>query len=1276
MKGAAPASPARFRHRPHYAQLAVLTLLFAVSTTLFWAYRIPPRQKVQIVAPVETDPARDWHDNVWPLREQTPWDISTDFPYPRRFQADVTEGTWLRLDVHPNSGDIVFDILGDIYCISGDDWGVPARARPVLLGVPKEADARFSPDGMRLAFRSDAGLGLDNIWVIPWHGCSNMDVRPSTNTPSKLASALAARDADEALLVAGVPETAERRERRLQREGRLDAVRITNETYRFVTDPRWHPYDERIIATKWYTGSITIPGGEGWTYDAPTTRTLKTVSSGAGNRTVIRELPRGWKAEDYPDVNLGPEQLIWYGKDAVIYSKNVQLNGRYEYGQNIHKGIYAIFSCNLTSGAVQTLVDALPGGASRPELSRDQRTLAFVRRVRDKQVLYLLDIASGTLHNVWDGLSHDLQLVGGIAGTYPSFAFTPNDDAIIIWAHGLIWRVPLSLSPAGQRVAGNTPSPIPFIAHLELQLADTRKEALDLVALETRPSHPVRTFRELDVDYAGSRVVFEAAGVTYMHDTARNLTTELPRLHSNAAYFSPAFVPDTELIIHTRWVDDVETRSDTAIFSTFELVHVASGRVWEVAGLPAGRHFSPSVSGGKGSLRKLAFMRAAGDVITGNVVETANPGLYVADIELPDIAFVSPGARTGSRFARATNVRRIGSDVAATTMGFLRLEFASANQVLVHTPRRTVSVNLDSDPEASGLPAHTTLAQGRMSSELRVRPTRGPHGAAFVDHYHVYYIPQVMAHTDLWAKPANATPGLVRLTINGGHDLAWSGSGETLFWASGPTIHSVEVDKLAECREESQADMLTFGINCVALLVKRHPVSIEHASDISRLREEARGVAEAAGDHNANSDVLIIANATILTMASGSGPSEDIVYHASLVTRGGIIEAVGPTAAVVVPEGATVLDAQGGFVTPGFVDAHAHWGDYMVRFPATSWEMQVFLAYGVTTLHNPSALTVEAFAQRSRLERGQLIGPRIFSTGMVLFGGGWPGIHHEVVDMQQARESLWRIRNEAGPYMLAYKNYQLPSRASRQRLLLASREVGLMCVPEGGANWDWDLTYIIDGMTTMEHSLPISPLYEDVLALFSASGTGYTPTHIVSYGGIMGEEIVWSTKDIPNDEKLRHFIPHTQLYELSESTSRPAYSFELWNMSSDARKLARRGIPVHIGAHGEQPMGLNYHSEMWFSRQGGLSNYEVFRAATLDAAKTFGLDAAIGSLVPGKLADFLIYPPGVDILADDIQRSRELSYVARGGRIWNATVMEEVWPVKGKRQAMPPYNVD
>lgn len=97
------------------------------------------------------------------------------------------------------------------------------------------------------------------------------------------------------------------------------------------------------------------------------------------------------------------------------------------------------------------------------------------------------------------------------------------------------------------------------------------------------------------------------------------------------------------------------------------------------------------------------------------------------------------------------------------------------------------------------------------------------------------------------------------------------------------------------------------------------------------------------------------------------------------------------------------------------------------------------------------------------------------------------------------------------------------------------------------------------GMTTVEHNIPVSILYDDILTLYLLSGTGSTPTHIVNYGGPMGEQLLWATTDIPNDPKyvlpqhcrmdpsqrhtlcrLRRFTRHDILEGLSESTSRPA----------------------------------------------------------------------------------------------------------------------------------------
>jgi hypothetical protein len=68
---------------------------------------------------------------------------------------------------------------------------------------------------------------------------------------------------------------------------------------------------------------------------------------------------------------------------------------------------------------------------------------------------------------------------------------------------------------------------------------------------------------------------------------------------------------------------------------------------------------------------------------------------------------------------------------------------------------------------------------------------------------------------------------------------------------------------------------------------------------------------------------------------------------------------------------------------------------------------------------------------------------------------------------------------------------------------------------------------------------------------------------------------------------------------------------------------------------------------------------------------------SLGSLSRGKLADFLIYPPGVDLLEGEVSsKTRQLIFVARNGRIWDANTMVEFWPSNGKKQTMPIINAE
>ncbi|GLB35482.1 putative amidohydrolase family protein [Lyophyllum shimeji] len=1222
--------------------------------------------KVQLKA-TSTDPAAEWEDNVWPLRQQTPWDISTDFPYPRKLEYDVQEGTWLRLDVHPKSGDIVFDMVGDLYCLPAAEVAKHGltRARPILLGVPHDSDPHFSPEGDRLVFRSDAELGVENIWVTAWKGCDAMDLRSAQSEDEDLREALKVKAMEERLLADGIKETPERKYNRLVREGRLDAQRVTNETYRWVSDARFHPSGSKVIATKWYTSGRSLGAGEGWEYAVPSMEDLKsrkqrTIAAGDGKRVISRTLPPGWSADQYGDQQIGPEQFIWNRDgDSIIYSKNVRDPSTFTYSKDVHSGIYAIFQKNMTTNDTETLAEVFPGGASRPELSRDGRTLAFVRRVRDKEVLVLKDLHTGSTHHVWYGLTYDLSVVSAPMGTYPSFAFTPTDDAVIIWAAGQVYNVPLTTNERGEKIASSTaPFPIPLVAHIEKSLAETRHSDFDLVKLETAETQRVRAFKELRVNDKGTQAVFQAAGVTYVQHVGKKAATKVPVLYGSSPYYSPSFVPGADnFVLHARW-------SDTH-FTSFELADLHSGIAHEVIGLPLGRYFSPVLCACTGLDRQIAFVKSGGDLLTGNILATANTGLYIGEITLP--------YGKESQTIKVRNLRFVKSEIDVDDR--VNLRFLEKNKkLLVQQSSRAFIVDLAAGADKFGRYPHITLASGKTSTELVVSPRASKKGyqaedIAFVDFFHVYFAPGdvVEEGEEVWSKPGNATKNLARVSLDGGHDVTFTGDGKKIFWFLGPFLHSLETSNLRKCSAAIEADQINFGISCVKDLLEYQEVTVEHSTDTARLKRDADG-----------HERVVVYNATLLTMATGE-LRWDLVPGGILIARGGVIHAVGTLAQAdsLIPGGtATVINAQGGFVVPGFIDVHAHWDGFNGRYPAKSWEMETFLAYGVTTLHNPSADTVTGFVERSRVESGQLIGPRIFTVGDIIYGAGEAGVHQDIVDEAEAYSALARIKAEGGPASISYKNYNLPSRASRQRLLLAARNLSMLCVPEGGMNYDWDLTYIIDGTTTVEHALPIPTLYDDVITLYASSGTGSTPTHIVNYGGAWGEQLVWATEDVANDPKLRRFTRHDTLQGLTESTARPAHSYQLFNTSASVAKMVDKGLLAHIGAHGEPPLGLNYHAEMFFTKQGGLSNYEVIRAATSSAAKTLGLSSSIGTLSSNKLADFLIYPPGVDILTGEISNTRDIRFVVRGGRIWDASTMEEVWPVKGKKQVLPQFNAD
>ena len=541
-------------------------------------------------------------------------------------------------------------------------------------------------------------------------------------------------------------------------------------------------------------------------------------------------------------------------------------------------------------------------------------------------------------------------------GTYPSFAFTPSSSSpgIVIWAAGQIWHVPLARNAEGELVAASkatnnadlTPKVIPFTAHISKKLAETRHVKTDVRRFESGPQR-LRAFTQLVLDEAGKRAAFAGVGQTWVQvlgdslispttlnpiDDANFMETSkpanrIPHLHPSASYYSPSFVPDSSFALHARW--------DNLKFSSLELADLESGQVWEVAGLPNGRWFGAIVSrAATNGVRTVVLVKTGGDVLTGNVVATAQTGVWVGEINLPLLSLSA---------VELNNLRYIPSGIDPSDVVKLSFMNGGASEVLVQQSDRVLRVSLHDG-------AAEVVARGKGTSEMifsstesvpsRLSRHTGRHqaagGAAFVSLFHVYYAPSssVDSEKEMWAKPGKAPKNLVRLSGDGGHDIAFSGDGSVIGWflgASvltlnssyplselhelGPYLHTLPLSRLASCMDAIESDTSTFGVDCVRGLLGVTAVDVTYTPDMERLSSEARkSVADGAQrstEENANADVVIIHNATILSMENGV-LSQDLRSGASIVIRSGVVEVVGGSGVGEGLEGAFIVDAEGG----------------------------------------------------------------------------------------------------------------------------------------------------------------------------------------------------------------------------------------------------------------------------------------------------------------------------------------------------------------------------
>ena len=249
---------------------------------------------------------------------------------------------------------------------------------------------------------------------------------------------------------------------------------------------------------------------------------------------------------------------------------------------------------------------------------------------------------------------------------------------------------------------------------------------------------------------------------------------------------------------------------------------------------------------------------------------------------------------------------------------------------------------------------------------------------------------------------------------------------------------------------------------------------------------------------------------------------DEVIDDGTLVIAGNRIQSLGPRDTTPVPEGFKVIDAKGMTAIPGLIDVHDHGSQAEFGItPERNWQHDATLAFGVTTIHDPSNHSQSIFAARELIQAGLMTGPRTFSTGTILYGAEG-AFRSRVNSLEDARQHLSRMQAMGA---FSVKSYNQPRRNQRQQVLQAARELGMMVVPEGGALFQHNMSMIVDGHTGIEHAIPIANAYDDVLQLWAKSEVGYTPTLNVAYGGLGAEHYWYQDSEVYAHPRLRRFVP-------------------------------------------------------------------------------------------------------------------------------------------------------
>ena len=616
------------------------------------------------------------------------------------------------------------------------------------------------------------------------------------------------------------------------------------------------------------------------------------------------------------------------------------------------------------------------------------------------------------------------------------------------------------------------------------------------------------------------------------------------------------------------------------------------------------------------------------DIATRKITtHTKNPGHYKRPAFSPSGDFITyekgaGGFLTAPEWSSGTGiyVQAIDSgDALLVSKSGSNPHYADDDMRVYFTKRMDGKAALVSTNVLGGL--ERKHASSKMAQSYHISPNGSM--IAFRENYNLYMMPALKGPQNLSAgKSDNALP-ITKLSYGGATYPSWTADNQ-INWSLGPTLFSVDaIEAMAEVFEPPKE-----GLNLSYKVKADKP-----------------------------SGMIALTNARIVTMAGEDG---GVIEQGTILIDGDRIAAIGDD--VNFSGDVKTVDLDGKTIVPGFIEAHYHGPqgtDELI--PNQNWKTLATLALGVTTVFDPSNSASEIFAAAEMQRAGKLLSPRTYSTGEVVYGAKAPGFFADIQKEEDAQEHISRLKNQGAH---GIKNYNQPRRDQRQQVVKASWDNNILVVSEGGSLYHMDMSLVQDGNSSVEHNLPVSAIYDDVVQMFAQTNVASTPTLSVTYGGVRGEDYYYQESDVWKHPILSKHVPPAVLQSRAVRRQMvPEEDYADAAAGAVSKKLMDAGVMVSIGGHGQRE-GLASHWEMWSFARGGMSPLEALRTATTEPARHLGFEKDIGTLEEGKLADLVILS---DNPLDDIRNTDKVEHVMLGGRLYESETMNEVHTGDSKR---------